>query len=148
MISIQYTNRLFCFSQKWLKMSYETEKTCLLAPQESRTPCSCHKYEIPGLGEDRYCKLNMSNNNKYTIIYNLKLKYVVLYCIVLQCFRNAELLQILWSGDVAVHALYYVTQEPGFSLLLATTVPWEWHWRHRQRVQVTCLWENVKNGSV
>lgn len=53
------------------------------------------------------------------------------YCIpVLQCFRDAELLKILWSGDMAVYALHFVTQEPGFSLLHAATVPWEWQWRN------------------
>ncbi|XP_022524757.2 ankyrin repeat and fibronectin type-III domain-containing protein 1 [Astyanax mexicanus] len=41
---------------RWLKMSYETEKTCLLLPQESRASCVFHtadeKDEIPGMGED------------------------------------------------------------------------------------------------
>ncbi|XP_016335828.1 ankyrin repeat and fibronectin type-III domain-containing protein 1-like [Sinocyclocheilus anshuiensis] len=50
--------------EKWLKMSYETEKTCLLAPQESRTPCGCHKYEIPGMGEDSV--LEMLSYSKFS----------------------------------------------------------------------------------
>ncbi|XP_073684001.1 ankyrin repeat and fibronectin type-III domain-containing protein 1 [Garra rufa] len=50
--------------EKWLKMSYETEKTCLLAPQESRTPCGCHKYEIPGMGDDSV--LEMLSYSKFS----------------------------------------------------------------------------------
>ncbi|XP_076855664.1 ankyrin repeat and fibronectin type-III domain-containing protein 1 isoform X2 [Brachyhypopomus gauderio] len=41
---------------RWLKMSYDTEKTCLLLPQETRASCVFHtadeKDEIPGMGED------------------------------------------------------------------------------------------------
>lgn len=48
---------LSCAPQRWLKMSCETEKTCLLIPQESRASCVFHtadeKDEIPGMGEDR-----------------------------------------------------------------------------------------------
>ncbi|XP_056627412.1 ankyrin repeat and fibronectin type-III domain-containing protein 1 isoform X2 [Triplophysa dalaica] len=54
--------------EQWLKMSYETEKTYLLAPQESRTSCGFHtaneKYEIPGLGEDSV--LEMLSYSKFT----------------------------------------------------------------------------------
>ncbi|XP_016427674.1 ankyrin repeat and fibronectin type-III domain-containing protein 1 [Sinocyclocheilus rhinocerous] len=50
--------------ERWLKMSYETEKTCLLAPQESQTPCGCHKYEIPGMGEDSV--LEMLSYSKFS----------------------------------------------------------------------------------
>nr|XP_055031561.1 ankyrin repeat and fibronectin type-III domain-containing protein 1 isoform X1 [Misgurnus anguillicaudatus] len=54
--------------EKWLKMSYETEKTCLLAPQESRISCGYHtaneKYEIPGMGEDSV--LEMLSYSKFT----------------------------------------------------------------------------------
>uniref|UniRef100_A0A8C1H6Q0 Ankyrin repeat and fibronectin type III domain containing 1a n=1 Tax=Cyprinus carpio carpio TaxID=630221 RepID=A0A8C1H6Q0_CYPCA len=45
-------------------MSYETEKACLLAPQQSRTPCVCHKYEIPGMGEDSV--LEMLSYSKFS----------------------------------------------------------------------------------
>ncbi|KTG02040.1 hypothetical protein cypCar_00017411 [Cyprinus carpio] len=50
--------------ERWHKMSYETEKTCLLAPQESQTPCGCHKYEIPGMGEDSV--LEMLSYSKFS----------------------------------------------------------------------------------
>uniref|UniRef100_A0A8C2AHM4 Ankyrin repeat and fibronectin type III domain containing 1 n=1 Tax=Cyprinus carpio TaxID=7962 RepID=A0A8C2AHM4_CYPCA len=50
--------------ERWLKMSYETENTCLLAPQESQTPCGCHKYEIPGMGEDSV--LEMLSYSKFS----------------------------------------------------------------------------------
>ncbi|XP_057214053.1 ankyrin repeat and fibronectin type-III domain-containing protein 1 isoform X2 [Triplophysa rosa] len=49
-------------------MSYEMEKACLLAPQESRTSCGFHaaneKYEIPGMGEDSV--LEMLSYSKFT----------------------------------------------------------------------------------
>ncbi|KAK7122443.1 hypothetical protein R3I94_019532 [Phoxinus phoxinus] len=54
--------------EKWLKMSYETEKSCLLAPQESQTPYGCltanEKYEIPGMGEDSV--LEMLSYSKFS----------------------------------------------------------------------------------
>ncbi|XP_051968903.1 ankyrin repeat and fibronectin type-III domain-containing protein 1-like [Xyrauchen texanus] len=54
--------------EKWLKMSYETEKTYLLAPQECRTSCGFHtadeKYEIPGMGEDSV--LEMLSYSKFS----------------------------------------------------------------------------------
>ncbi|KAI5623376.1 ankyrin repeat and fibronectin type-III domain-containing protein 1 isoform X2, partial [Silurus asotus] len=41
---------------RWLNMAYESEKTCLLIPRESRASCVFHtadeKDEIPGIGED------------------------------------------------------------------------------------------------
>ncbi|XP_060796049.1 ankyrin repeat and fibronectin type-III domain-containing protein 1 isoform X4 [Neoarius graeffei] len=41
---------------RWFNMAYETEKTCLLIPRESRASCVFHtadeKDEIPGIGED------------------------------------------------------------------------------------------------
>ncbi|TSK14813.1 Ankyrin repeat and fibronectin type-III domain-containing protein 1 [Bagarius yarrelli] len=41
---------------RWLNMAYETDKTCLLIPRESRASCVFHtadeKDEIPGIGED------------------------------------------------------------------------------------------------
>ncbi|XP_053366779.1 ankyrin repeat and fibronectin type-III domain-containing protein 1 isoform X2 [Clarias gariepinus] len=41
---------------RWLNMAYETDKTCLLIPRESRASCMFHtadeKDEIPGIGED------------------------------------------------------------------------------------------------
>lgn len=47
-------------------MAYETEKTCLLIPRESRASCVFHaadeKDEIPGIGEDRWESL-------FTVIY-------------------------------------------------------------------------------
>ncbi|XP_067286236.1 ankyrin repeat and fibronectin type-III domain-containing protein 1 isoform X2 [Pseudorasbora parva] len=54
--------------EKWLKMSCETEKSCLLAPQELQTPYGCHtaneKYEIPGMGEDSV--LEMLSYSKFS----------------------------------------------------------------------------------
>ncbi|KAL6475446.1 hypothetical protein MHYP_G00164860 [Metynnis hypsauchen] len=53
---------------RWLKMSYEAEKTCLLIPQESRASCVFHtadeKDEIPGMGEDSV--LEMLSYSKFT----------------------------------------------------------------------------------
>ncbi|KAI4878931.1 hypothetical protein NFI96_017667 [Prochilodus magdalenae] len=53
---------------RWLKMSYESEKTCLLIPQESRASCVFHtadeKDEIPGMGEDSV--LEMLSYSKFT----------------------------------------------------------------------------------
>ncbi|KAK3559518.1 hypothetical protein QTP86_013702 [Hemibagrus guttatus] len=41
---------------RWLNMAYETDKTCLLIPRESRASCVFHtadeKDDIPGIGED------------------------------------------------------------------------------------------------
>ncbi|XP_017339694.1 ankyrin repeat and fibronectin type-III domain-containing protein 1 isoform X2 [Ictalurus punctatus] len=41
---------------RWINMAYETEKTCLLIPRESRASCVFHtadeKDDIPGIGED------------------------------------------------------------------------------------------------
>ncbi|XP_051522897.1 ankyrin repeat and fibronectin type-III domain-containing protein 1-like [Myxocyprinus asiaticus] len=54
--------------EKWHKMSYKSEKTCLLAPQECRTSCGFHtadaKFEIPGLGEDSV--LEMLSYSKFS----------------------------------------------------------------------------------
>jgi len=51
-------------------MSYETEKSCLLAPKESPYGCltANEKYEIPGMGEDRYC---IRSYNKLCTVYTV-----------------------------------------------------------------------------
>ncbi|XP_066522783.1 ankyrin repeat and fibronectin type-III domain-containing protein 1 isoform X1 [Hoplias malabaricus] len=53
---------------RWLKMSYDTEKPCMMIPQESRASCVFHladeKDEIPGMGEDSV--LEMLSYSKYT----------------------------------------------------------------------------------
>lgn len=59
---------LCCFcGQRWLNMAYETEKTCLLIPRESRASCVFHtadeKDEIPGIGEDRWDPVSVTYPN-------------------------------------------------------------------------------------